>query len=69
MMCVDDVSVYLVCLVVVLIIVVGTFSIFKFQLRPVLGIILIVIYILFFFMAVLRDQNVIDLGVACDAGH
>jgi Ca2+/Na+ antiporter len=69
MMCVDDVSVYLVCLVVVLIIVVGTFTVFKFQLRPIMGIILIVVYILFFLMAVLRDQDVLDLGVACDAGH
>ena len=69
MMCVDDVSVYLVCLVVVLIIVVGTFTVFKFQLRPIMGVILIVVYILFFLMAVLRDQDVLDLGVACDAGH
>ena len=69
MMCVDDVSVYLVCLVVVLVIVVGTFTVFKFQLRPIMGIILIVVYILFFLMAVLRDQDVLDLGVACDAGH
>jgi Ca2+/Na+ antiporter len=68
-MCVDDVSVYLVCLVIVLIIVVGTFSAFKFVLRPVMGVILIVTYVLFFLMAVFRDQGVIDLGLACDAGH
>lgn len=68
-MCVDDVSVYLACLVIVLIIVVGTFSIFKFELRPVMGLILILTYLLFFIMAVLRDQGVIDLGLACDAGH
>jgi len=68
-MCVDDVSVYLVCLVLVLIIVVGTFSAFKFVLRPVMGVILIFTYVLFFLMAVFRDQGVIDLGLACDAGH
>ena len=69
MMCVDDVSVYLASLVIVLIIVVGTFSAFKFALRPTMGIILISIYVLFFLMAVLRDQNIIYLGMACDAGH
>jgi hypothetical protein len=68
-MCVDDVSVYLVCLVVVLIIVVGAFSAFKFVLRPVMGIILIFTYVLFFLMAVMRDQGALDLGLACDAGH
>jgi Ca2+/Na+ antiporter len=69
MMCVDDVSVYLACLVIVLIIVVGTFSAFKFALRPIMGIILISTYVLFFLMAVLRDQGALDLGLACDAGH
>ena len=69
MMCVDDVSVYLVCLVLVLIIVVGTFSAFKFKLRPAMGAIFIFVYGLFFAMAVLRDQGVLDLGLACDAGH
>lgn len=69
MMCTDDVVVYLVCLVVVLIIVVGTFAAFKFALRPIMGIILISTYVLFFLMAVLRDQGVLDLGLACDAGH
>ena len=68
-MCVDDVSVYLVCLVLVLIIVVGTFSAFKFVLRPLMGAIFMIVYGLFFLMAVLRDQGVIDLGLACDAGH
>ena len=68
-MCVDDVSVYLICLVLVLVIVIGTFSAFKFVLRPQLGAILMVTYALFFTMAVLRDQEVIDLGLACDAGH
>ena len=68
-MCVDDVSVYLICLVLVLVIVIGTFSAFKFVLRPQLGAILMVTYALFFAMAVLRDQEVIDLGLACDAGH
>ena len=70
MMCVDDVGVYLACLVIVLIIVVGTFSAFKFALRPIMGIILIFIYFLFFMMAVLRDQGALPiLGRACDAGH
>jgi Ca2+/Na+ antiporter len=68
-MCVDDVTVYLVCLVVVLIIVIGTFAAFKFVLRPLMGGILIFTYVLFFLMAVLRDQGVLDLGLACDAGH
>ena len=62
-------SVYLACLVIVLIIVVGTFSAFKFALRPIMGIILISTYVLFFLMAVLRDQGALDLGLACDAGH
>merc|ERR1712166_1022934 len=70
MMCVDDVGVYLACLVIVLFLVVGTFSAFKFALRPTMGIILICIYVLFFLMAVLRDQGALPfLGMACDAGH
>jgi hypothetical protein len=34
-----------------------------------MGIILISTYVLFFLMAVLRDQGALDLGLACDAGH
>merc|ERR1719149_514698 len=46
-MCTEDVVVYVVCLAGVLVLVIGTFVAFKFQLHPKLGIILISTYALF----------------------
>eukprot|EP01052_Picozoa_sp_SAG31_P024892 SAG31_NODE_2148_length_6333_cov_16.166667_6_plen_434_part_00 len=66
-MCVNDVAIYIVALSIVLVIVVGSFAAFKFQLHPRLGYILIITYILFGFGAIARDQDLIDLGKKCEA--
>lgn len=68
-MCTEDVVVYVVCLAGVLVLVIGTFVAFKFQLHPKLGIILISTYALFAAFAILRDVKIIDAGGSCDAGH
>jgi len=57
-MCVKDVAVFMYCLFIVLFFVIGTFAVFKFRLRPFLGIVLLVLYLIFFVFAYVRDQNI-----------
>lgn len=69
-MCTDDVTLYIICLAAVLIIVIGTFAAFKFQLHPKLGYLLITTYVLFATFAILRDTKVIlEDQPSCAAGH
>lgn len=68
-MCTEDIAVYILCLALVLVCVIGTFAAFKFQLHPQLGYILCGLYVIFAAFAILRDTEVIETGGSCDAGH
>lgn len=69
-MCTDDVTLYIICLAAVLVVVIGTFASFKFQLHPKLGYLLISTYVVFAVFAVLRDTKVIlEDEKSCAAGH
>lgn len=68
-MCTEDIAIYILCLVLVLVCVIGTFAAFKFQLHPQLGYILCSLYVIFAAFAILRDTGVIETGGSCDAGH
>jgi K+-dependent Na+/Ca+ exchanger-like protein len=67
-MCVKDVTVFMICLVIVLFGVIGSFAIFRFRLHPGLGVVLLVMYVVFAVFAYLRDQGVIDTGPTCSGG-
>jgi Ca2+/Na+ antiporter len=67
-MCVKDVTVFMICLVIVLFGVIGSFAIFRFRLHPGLGVVLLVMYVVFAVFAYLRDQGVIDTGPTCAGG-
>ena len=56
-MCVKDVAIFMWCLVIVLVFVIGSFAIFKFRLRPALGGVLLTMYLIFFIFAYWRDAD------------
>merc|ERR1711871_19411 len=74
-MCVKDVAVFMYCLAIVLALVIGSFAVAKFRLRPALGGVLIALYVVFFVFAYVRDQvpefalSLSSSGTCAAGGH
>ena len=57
--CTADILIYVITLYIILVIVLATFKLYKFQLRPILGLIFCLMYVVFLVGAILFDQKAI----------